>query len=105
MYSFTVAYAEEIEDSDYVYHKPRVMEYVDKPDDDYIAKEYLRYAGYKDLGIGTTVLIIPHNNPQSKKLTTNTLLKILGNEFTVEKLKKMIKLYGELTNDMWFLIR
>ena len=105
MYSFTAAYAEEVEDDIYTYHKPRVLEYVDKPDSQTVAVEYLRYAGYKNLGEDTVVLVIPHTNPHSKKLTTNTLLKILGNDFDIEKLKKVVKLYGEITNDMWCTVR
>ena len=105
MYSFTVAYAEDIGDEMYTYHNPRVLEYVDKPNDQHIAEDYLRYSGYKDKGMGTVVLIIPHTNRHSQKLTTNTLLKILGSHFDIEKLKFVDKLYGDITNDMWYTVR
>lgn len=105
MYSFTAAYAEKLEDESYVYHKPRVLDYVDRPSKQEVAVDYFRYAGYKDYMPGDTVLIIPHTNRHSQKLTTNTILKILGNDFDIEKIKTVVKLYGDITNDMWYEVR
>lgn len=105
MYSYTVSYAEENDDESYSYHRPRVMEYVDEPDNQRVATDYLKYAGYKDMSTGTTVLIIPHVTRHSQKLTTNTLIKILGEDFDLEKLKLAVKMYGDITNDMWYKVR